>query len=578
MALFPPVLNHEGRMMRRRLSLKLFFPALLIMLMSGRLPAEEDTYHRVVQMSDTMQVAMASGREIFFEARPEEGESYKAFGERFLADPDRWRELSAYNFNKGIQELFFARIPLTMVKQDLRALCLKNLFPGDGYRDGYWHHTVTAGAVADEGERIWDIALWFTGDGRHFPVLMADNDLEDFMMPAGHVIRIRRALLLSDFIQNGEAFPLDYKQDQKGEYAEYALKKGEALYSSVVIRFTGRLEVDEVNELAESIAERSGIRDVTDIPVGYAIKIPKEYLMPEYLPPSDPERIAYEETARETEGVEKTVTTKDLAGIHIILDSGHGGKDVGAMHDGVWEDDYVYDILCRIRKRLLETTGAEIFITIQDKSQGYQIPETDKLSMDHDEYIQTHPPYLLEKNRTGVNLRWQLVNDLYNRFIEKGINREKILFTSLHADSLHNSVRGAMVYIPGEKFCRGTFGRHNPGASWEETRRQKPFSFSRDERIRSEGLSRKMAKCLIESFRSKGLAVHRYIPIRSYVLRRRAYLPAVLRYNRVPIKILWEVCNLNNKEDAKLMQTAAFRQQAADAYCEALLAFYNGKS
>lgn len=556
----------------------LLFTAVIFFSIVLPLGAGEEDYNRVVKLSDQMQVAIASGREIFFEARPVKGESFKAFGERFMADPGRWRELLSHNFQKGIQELFYVRIPLELVRQDLWVLCLKNLFPRDNYRAGYWHHRVLAGAVVEDGERIWEIALWFTGDGKNFPLIMEENHLDDFMLTSGQEIRIRKDLLLSDFIEQDASVPLVYKQDRKGEYAEYGLKKGEALYSSVVIRFTGRLDVDEVNELAQIIAERSGIKDVTDIPVAYAIKIPKEYLLPEYLPPSDPERIAYEETTRETERVEKTVSTRDLEGIHIILDAGHGGKDPGAMHYGVWEDDYVYDIMCRIRKRLMETTAAEIFMTLQDKSRGFEVIEKDKITMDQDEYVQTHPPYNLEKSRTGTNLRWQLVNDIYSRLLREDVDKEKILFTSLHADSLHNTVRGAMVYIPGEKYCRGTFARHNSTATWEETRRQKPFSFSREERIRSEGLSNKMAKCLIASCRSGGLAVHRYIPIRSYVLRRRAYLPAVLKYNRVPIRILWEVCNLNNQEDAKLMGTAAFRQKAADAYCEAVVAFYNGKS
>jgi N-acetylmuramoyl-L-alanine amidase len=556
----------------------LLFKAAVILSITLPLGADEDMYNRVVKLSDTMQVAVSSGREIFFEARPVAGESFKSFGERFLSDPDRWRELPAHNFQKGIQDLYYVRIPLLMVREDLRALCLKDLFPGDFYRAGYWHHRVMAGAVLDEGERVWEIALWFTGDGANFRSIMADNDLDDFMLSSGLEIRIRSQLLLPAFTEQNGRVPLVYKQDRKGEYAEYSLKRGEALYSSVVIRFTGRLDVDEVNELADIIAERSGIKDVTDIPVGYAIKIPKEYLLPEYLPPTDPERIAYEETARETDRVEKTIVTRDLDGIHIILDAGHGGKDPGAMHYGVWEDDYVYDIMCRIRQHLMETTGAKIFITVQDKSLGYNIIEDDKITLDQDEYVQTHPPYRLEKSRTGVNLRWQLVNDIYSRLLREDVEREKILFTSLHADSLHSTVRGTMVYIPGEKFCRGKFGRHNPTAKWEETRRQKPFSFSRQERIRSEGLSSKMAKCLITSCRASGLAIHRYRPVRSYVLRRRAYLPAVLKYNRVPIRILWEVCNLNNREDAKLMRTAAFRQKAAEAYCDALLDFYNGKS
>src|SRR5207245_1962960 len=60
---------------------------------------------------------------------------------------------------------------------------------------------------------------------------------------------------------------LRYARDGAGPYAAYRLKRGEALYSAVVVRYTGRVDAQDVNELAMSIARRSGIGDVTGIPV-----------------------------------------------------------------------------------------------------------------------------------------------------------------------------------------------------------------------------------------------------------------------------------------------------------------------
>ena len=52
------------------------------------------------------------------------------------------------------------------------------------------------------------------------------------------------------------------------------------------------------------------------------------------------------------------------------------------------------------------------------------------------------------------------------------------------------------------------------------------------------------------------------------------WVPAVLRYNSVPAKILLEVCNLANDQDRRLIQTRAYRQKVAEAVVQGLLAYY----
>ena len=42
-----------------------------------------------------------------------------------------------------------------------------------------------------------------------------------------------------------------------------------------------------------------------------------------------------------------------LQGVLVVIDPGHGGRDLGTMNNGIWEHDYVYDVACRL-KRLLE--------------------------------------------------------------------------------------------------------------------------------------------------------------------------------------------------------------------------------
>ncbi len=154
-----------------------------------------------------------------------------------------------------------------------------------------------------------------------------------------------------------EAYDLRYGKDERGEFAVYGLRPGEALYSSVVVRFTGSIHAEDVNALAREIAARNGIADVTDIPIGFPVKVPLDVLLPEFLPAGHPRRVEYEAAVTASARFRNQVTAVDLEGITVILDAGHGGRDVGASMSGVWESLYVYDVMLRVR-RLLETYTA----------------------------------------------------------------------------------------------------------------------------------------------------------------------------------------------------------------------------
>ena len=84
-------------------------------------------------------------------------------------------------------------------------------------------------------------------------------------------------------------FQLEYGADKDGEYAIYRLRPHEALYSSVVVRFTGRVFAADVNALAARSPSAAASPDVTDIPIGYRVKIPFDLLQPEFLPEGHPQ-------------------------------------------------------------------------------------------------------------------------------------------------------------------------------------------------------------------------------------------------------------------------------------------------
>jgi N-acetylmuramoyl-L-alanine amidase len=369
---------------------------------------------------------------------------------------------------------------------------------------------------------------------------------------------------------------LSYGADAEGGYAIYRLKRGEALYSAVVVRFTGRLDAAEVGDLAARIARRSGVVDVTDMPIGYRVRIPLDLLLPEYLPREDPRRLAWEKSQAEVAGYVNRAVSHDLKGVAVILDAGHGGEDRGTAHNGVWEHDYVYDILCRIKRRLEQTTGARVLTTIKDRREGYQVQDRTRLSRSRAEILLTDPPYALRSGKASVNLRWYLTNAHYRRLLAEGHDPLKIVFTSLHADARHPSLRGAMVYVPGEEYRRGRYGHGGATyARYREVREKTYVSFTRAERRRSEGLSRQFATALVGAFRRHRVDVHDYLPIRERIIRRgRSWVPAVLRCSEVPVQALLEVSNLSNPADGKRLMDPGYRQKLADAYVDALLAYF----
>ena len=369
---------------------------------------------------------------------------------------------------------------------------------------------------------------------------------------------------------------LTYERDATEPYAVYRLQRGEALYSSVAIRFTGRVYSKDVGDVLDRIVKFNGISDVSRMRVGYHVKIPMSLLLPEYLPADDPQRLAREQARRESTKLARRARARGLQDVRIILDAGHGGRDAGTTHDGVWESSYVYDVMCRLKRVLEKRSAATVFATTKSRDGGYTILERDVLREHTDHFVLTSPKFELGDPVVGVNLRWYLANSIFRRALKKGVPEEKVVFLSIHADSLHPSLRGAMAYIPGERFVRGSFEkRDRVYLARAEVRESPTVHHSEEESLAAEGLSRDLAESIIESFENNALKVHPFNPVRDNVVRNgREWVPAIIRFNLVPTRVLLEICNLGNANDRKLMKTAKYRQDIAQAIYEGLVEFF----
>jgi N-acetylmuramoyl-L-alanine amidase len=518
-------------------------------------------------------------RRVLIEALPLPGEGLKALAIRLCGSDRAVAQIQAANGGVTmLQRGARYRVPFGVVRSEFQVQALQALFPQDVLEpEGWRHHVLALDGVGPLD--LWSLAELFTGKGEDFRELRGANQLADEGLAAGEEVLIPRSLLRPGLAralptaQPGSA-PLTYKRDDRGDYAVYRLERGEALYSSVVVRFTGRIFAEDVNAMAEEIAQRSGIADVTDIPIGYPVRIPLEHLSPEYLPAGHPGRQEYERELAESSSYANMVRSSNLEGVTVILDAGHGGRDGGAIIEGVWESTYVYDIVMRVR-RLLGQTAARTVMTTRDGKE-WTVVDRDVLRASSGHAVLTTPPYAIADARVGSNLRWYLSNSVYGKAVAGGGDPNRVVFISVHADSLHPSVRGAMVYVPGLLSNPSDYGKTGAVySSRREVQEQPRVTLAHAERARSEGLSRDLAQHTLDAMRRRGIAIHPQKPIRDRVIRgKRAWVPAVLRFNEVPAKVLVEVCNLGNGTDRRLIQTRAFREEVARSVVEGLLAYY----
>jgi N-acetylmuramoyl-L-alanine amidase len=552
----------------------------IVLMVAGGAALQSATLR--IAISEGQVAALTDDREIFLEAAPNRGEGLLGFSRRLCGGSDRAKSIA--EANDGINRLLVGvryRVPLILLKPEIQLRVVRALFATDYPAMNGWFHEV-ADVSSHGSESLWHVAEWFTGRGDNYRAIRDANGLVDDELAPGQVILIPARLLrpaLRSALPPDSPFYLEYSSDHEGDYASYRLKPGEALYSSVVIRFTGRIYAEDVTALAEEIADRNGIEDVTEIPAGYGVKVPFDLLLPEFLPASEPRRREYEAGLLASAQYSNPVKAARLSGITVILDPGHGGADVGASVGGVWESVYVYDIMVRTKKLLDQTTAAKVYVTVRD-GEGFNSPDKDILPKSRGHQVLTTPSYAIAESTVGLHLRWYLSNSYFRRAVGSTGDGDKVVFLSIHADSLHPSLRGTMAYIPGASYRKGSYGKTGSVyASRREVKEKPHVSFSYADRVKSEGLSRELAESLIRSFDTAGLAVHPDKPVREKVIRkRREWVPAVLRYNTVPAQVLLEVCNLSNSEDRQLIQTREFRQKVAERIVQGIVDYYGNST
>ena len=478
---------------------------------------------------------------------------------------------------------------------DGKRWALVALFPQDRWEADRATHIVTYPDL----ESVWLMSALFTGHGQNYDKLMAANPGLPEKLAAGDAWAIPPELLLKELGGQGSGHPdrsqpedelddeartnayrtlLTFERDPLGAYAAYHMRKGEALYSSVVLRYTDRIDPKDVTDLALAIAKRSGISDIRGIQPGQLVKIPLDALADPFQPEGTKALAEEQEVRAEVRRTARVDAGPRLKGVRIVLDAGHGGVDKGAMASGLWESDFVYDITMRVYRLLQEETDAAVSSTIRYPDLGFDARDRIRKPTPEAEVLTT-PPFAIDgegPHATSVHLRWVLANDLFEKFQDHRGDPRKTLFISFHADSLHPSARGTMVYVPGATLVPSRFYLSPTRTGGvKEARTGSMVHFSSKEKLMGEARSRQFAEALLRALTREEIPIHTDRAIRNVIHREGAsWIPAVLRYNEAATKVLIETANLTNPGDAKNLQDPAFRQRFAEGVVDAVKAYF----
>ncbi len=171
------------------------------------------------------------------------------------------------------------------------------------------------------------------------------------------------------------------------------------------------------------------------------------------------------------------ITGQELKGAVYFLESGHGGPDPGAigkyLHHDLCEDEYAYDVILRLGRRLIEN-GATVFFIIRDSDDG--IRDEKFLDCDKDEtcYPSLAIPYDQLKR---LKQRTQAVNELAARY--RGSFQR---FVSIHVDARSRDKNIDVFFYHDKKSRKGEkaatilkdtfmqkYNLHQPGRGYKGT-------------------------------------------------------------------------------------------------------------
>ncbi len=508
---------------------------------------------------------------IHLKTKIKSGDSFYSLAQKLTAHwQTAYQEIKKLNQNRRLYPNHFIQIPFSLLKPELQSLSLKYLFPNDQIIKNSWKHSVVS------NHETWSLLSGlFAKQHISYKKLQSFNKVKKNYLRKGDVVWIplswiRKELLPVQKISLKKPLKL-FEDSHQNKFATYKILQGESIYSAVIIRFTGRIWDKEVRHLANQLLLINKIKNENNIPVGTKLKIPLAWISDKYL--NNSENLQSELDLDNLDS-HKNHAPSSLYPLHIILDSGHGGNDPGAIggskknRDLIFEDELTYDVLLRL-KNILERSQFKVYQTVKDANQKQPVHKL-QTTKDRDEFLLVNPNYNLTSSKISINFRIYLINYLYHQLVKKGVPKDNIIFISLHADALHSSLRGATIYYPDAELKVPEFRT----LKRIYTKRKEFASRIKFQKIDNYYQAQKslfFAKKMIKNLKSAHIKIHKNSPIRSYYYRHgKKSLPGVLRYSKIPISILIEIANLKNRQDRHNMLQPVQREKMARSIANAI--------
>lgn len=234
-----------------------------------------------------------------------------------------------------------------------------------------------------------------------------------------------------------------------------------------------------------------------------------------------------------------------LKGLTVVIDPGHGGTDIGTSRlvnkVRACEDEYTYAVACLLKK-MVESAGGEAWVTIKDRSSGFNLVKTDAsgiFPLDTDEYF-TLGGEQVTSGVKGLSQRLRYGNMLFEES-----SSGNTVFLSLHFDASSPSLEGVTLYTP-------------------------------------RGASPAIVSCLEDSFREANRLRRKdgkpgeYYPVVQSGNKENGVRNLYIldpKHNQIPEKVLVELGNITHPSDLWKMRQERIREEYATCLFKALCNF-----